>query len=123
MSNIIAVYGTLRHGERANGLMKGCKYLGTDTVKGTLHNLGAFPALKKSETDTVVVDLYQFPNQLVLQGLDKYEGYYPTQPDQCLYQRVLTTTEEGCAEVWVYEYLFDPPQGSQIKDGDWLNVD
>lgn len=124
MSNIIAVYGTLRYGESANGLMKGCRYLGKDHVRGKLYSLGSFPALKRSdeEADKVVVDLYKLPNQLVLQGLDRYEGYYPAEPDQSLYKRVLSLTEEGNAEVWVYEYVFEPPENSRIKNGDWSNA-
>lgn len=126
MCKAIAVYGTLRYGGPANGLMRGAKYLGQDAVYGKLHSLGDFPGLKlreEGEGFQVVVDVYEMPPEVepvLLMSLDKYEGYYPNEPDQSLYSRVKVLTVEGNMEVWVYAYKFPAPESSFIESGDWF---
>lgn len=120
---IVAVYGTLRYGDRANHLMDGCKYLGQDTIKGKLYDLGAYPGAKfsdVSDSDTIVVDLYSLPNSGVLKGLDRYEGYYIDDINSSLYERKQTLTNESCASVWVYEYLGEVDEEWRIESGDWF---
>lgn len=122
-NEIVAVYGTLRYGDRANHLMDGCKYLGQDTIKGKLYDLGAYPGAKfsnVSDDSTIVVDLYSFPNPGILKGLDRYEGYFIDDPDSSLYERKQTTTNEGVATVWVYEYLGAVDEDWRIESGDWF---
>lgn len=119
----IAVYGTLRRGGPANGLLRGCKYLGLDRVPGSLYDMGAFPALRldrEGNKKGVLVDLYEVPEgQGIIIRVDKYEGYYPDADDQSLFVRKETVTLEGALPVTVYEYKW-PPVAPYIPSGDWL---
>jgi gamma-glutamylcyclotransferase (GGCT)/AIG2-like uncharacterized protein YtfP len=127
MCRAIALYGSLRYGGPANGLMKGCTYLGQDSVYGRLYSLGSFPALRvgsEKDGERVTVDVYSFPAELenvLLSSLDKYEGCYPKEPDQSLYDRVKVLTVEGNLEVWVYEYLHQVNENRFVKSGDWFD--
>lgn len=124
----VAVYGTLRYGAAANGLMKGCKYLGKDKVSGRLYSLGAYPGLlppigEESPEQEVSVDVYAVPDENVLTSLDRYEGYYKDDPDHSLYNREKTVTLEGGMEVEVYIYNSDRvKEHSRIKTGDWFDA-
>lgn len=127
---VIAVYGTLRYGGRANHLMLGCEYLGVDAVSGRMYNLGSYPGVKltdEREGHTVVVDLYKLPEEErvakhILANLDRYEGYYEDDPSQSLYTRKKTLTLEGALDVLVYEYNHEVDHlDREIKTGDWLN--
>lgn len=127
MPKAIAVYGTLRYGGPANGLMRGFKYLGKDHIYGKIYNLsGYYPALhlgtEGEEDHQVVVDLYEIKDERLLANIDRYEGYFPNEPDQSLYKRELTLTVEGNMEVWVYEYRFDCDKSLLIPSGDWFDV-
>ncbi|WP_297013980.1 gamma-glutamylcyclotransferase family protein [Thalassospira sp.] len=120
----MAVYGTLRRGGPANGFLLGAKYLGQDKIKGTIYNLGAFPGLVLDDGGEVIVDLYELPaddNGSMLQEVDIYEGYYPTDKSRCLYHRRNVTTLEGCLEVMAYEYAHEVDNKWVVKSGDWFN--
>ena len=123
-ANVVAVYGTLRYGASANGLMKGCKYLGKDKVSGRLFNLGSYPGLLMSDNPSdakVIVDLYEIPDNVVLTSLDRYEGYYKDDPAHSLYLRKQTVTESG-QQVQIYEYNSSRvPSNSLIETGDWFD--
>lgn len=126
MPKAIAVYGSLRYGGPANGLMKGFKYLGRDTVYGRLFNLGVYPALclgdESKPDEQVVVDVYEITDERLLQGLDRYEGYFPDAPEQSLYTREMTLTVEGNLEVWVYDYRFLCNDNEQVVSGDYFDT-
>jgi len=133
----IAVYGTLRYGGRANGLMNGSTYLGKDRISARLYDLGSFPGIhlvkdaEKSSRPTpttvvdvspsVVVDVYDIPDELI-KGLDRYEGYVPHDEKQSLYVRKNTTTLDGGHDVQVYEYNAPIGQLCLVPSGDWFNA-
>lgn len=124
----IAVYGTLRYGARANHLLRGCRRIGLDKIEGMLYNLGEFPGvdLLIEDHDTpplVVVDVYEIPEEIaqeVLQRIDRYEGYIPSDPAQSLYVRRKTQTTGG-HEVWVYEYKWPVHPDLCMDSGDWFS--
>ena len=124
MPDIVAVYGTLRYGGSANGLMEGCKYLGRGVLTGSLYNLGPFPGYKEKTSGYVIVDLYRLPSSGgKLESLDKYEGYFPSDPKQSLYTRIAVTAHDkgdAAVEVWAYEYNNEVNEEWLIKSGDWL---
>ena len=130
MCNKIAVYGTLRYGAPANHYLEGAKYLGKDSIKATLYNLGWYPGIKLAEdpekTDVyTVVDVYEMPkNDMVnyLRRMDRYEGYVPEQPAESLFKRKKVMLNENNEEVFVYEYCFDVNNDDIIEDGDWFSV-
>lgn len=120
---IVAVYGTLRKGASANSLMGNSAYLGRDTVKGHLFDLGNFPGYRKevdgAEPKEVVVDLYQVGEPQVLENLDNYEGYRAKNPEGSFYIREKIKTVGGVEDVNIYVFNQNP-YGPEMDEPDWL---
>lgn len=117
----LAVYGTLRRGGPANGLLRGSRFLGLDRVPGNLYALASFPGLRLEENHQkrgVLVDVYDVPDELI-PVIDKYEGYFPEALDQSLFTRKEVTTLERKIQVVVYEYRFTSTT-PLILTGDWI---
>lgn len=114
----IFVYGTLRKDERANRMMRKCEYMGEDRIVGRIYDLGSFPGMKtvtrvfNTEEPIVVGDVYQIPDEDVINALDYYEGY------PSLYNRIVTYSESGMS-VWVYVFNGHASEGTLIESGDW----
>jgi gamma-glutamylcyclotransferase (GGCT)/AIG2-like uncharacterized protein YtfP len=124
VSDLVAVYGTLRYGGRANGLLKGCRRIGTDVIYATLYDLGSFPGVKLGGSNLVLVDVYRLPligAASVLMSMDRYEGYNPNETDQCLYRRLKVSTVQHQYHVWVYEYAHAVHEELEIISGDWFH--
>lgn len=88
------VYGTLRSGGGAAGLLRGCRLVGMGTVAGTLYDLGDYPALLLDGGGLVEGEVWSCPAE-ALDRLDEYEGV----PDG-LYLRVRVAVEG--TECWTY---------------------
>ena len=76
---LLFVYGSLRRGFRAQGLMRraGGRYLGKAKVRGRLFNLGEFLGAVKAPFSSarVLGELYYLPSAAqALRSLDRYEG-------------------------------------------------
>ena len=114
----IAVYGTLRLGQRAwERYLKDSTFIGTFRMEGNLFNLGAFPGVKlpleNGHNNTgVTVDVFEIDHP-VLDHLDRYEGV------PSLYSRRTIHIED--MPCFVYEYNGIPSEGSLIESGDWFN--
>ena len=119
MTNLVAVYGTLRQGCHNNYLLQGCKMLGVafSDNDATMYSNGGFPILKLSEpTCKIVVEVYEVPDRVLHNYLDRLEGY----PDW--YDRTMTpfTLEDGQqVQAWVY-HQEDNHRLPIVKTGDWL---
>lgn len=88
------VYGTLRSGGGAAGLLRGCRLVGRGTVAGTLYDLGEYPALVLDGGGIVEGEVWGCPTD-VLDRLDEYEGV-----PGGLYLRVPVAVEG--TECWTY---------------------
>jgi gamma-glutamylcyclotransferase (GGCT)/AIG2-like uncharacterized protein YtfP len=88
------VYGTLRSGGGAAGLLRGCRLVGTGSVAGTLYDLGAYPALVLDGGGPVEGEVWRCP-AASLDRLDEYEGV-----PGGLYLRVRVVA--GGTECWTY---------------------
>lgn len=125
MTQIIAVYGSLRRGSYANGLLKGAKYLGQDKISGDLYSLGNYPGLLLDSDEPVLVDLYLLPedDEGLLISIDRYEGYFNDDEEDSLFVRRKVTTLEGVLEVYIYEYngTILPQYHTAIPSGDWFD--
>ena len=111
----IFVYGTLRTGEPNHDLLA---HLTPQCLAHTeplyeLINLGAFPAMVKGGTTSVVGEVYEV-DYATLQALDHLEGH------PRFYRRCSIKLREG-AEVEAYLLPTHQAQGyDRISGGDWV---
>ncbi|MDX1673943.1 MAG: gamma-glutamylcyclotransferase family protein [Longimicrobiales bacterium] len=85
-------YGTLR--TDPGGLLEGCERVATGVVRGTLYDLGEYPALILGGDDPVSGVIWRCPYPL-LEALDRYEG-----TEAGLFRRV--GIRVGDYPCWVY---------------------
>lgn len=112
----VAVYGTLRVGERNHRLAANALSCSPCTITGTLYDTGfGFPAFEPQGDTKVAAELIEvtLPDWA---GLDRLESY------PRLYDRKLinVTLENGTtAKAWVYIMNELPEQARVIESGDW----
>lgn len=104
------VYGALRKGFHAHGLMQGfhARFLGTGWVKGRLYDLGKYPGALESTAyaDRVHGEIYLLSRAAdAFRALDRLEGFDPANPGGNLFERKETTVKlAGGREMraWIY---------------------
>lgn len=109
---LLFVYGTLRPGRAPAEIAAVVDLLtpvGEATVRGRVHDLGAYPGIVLDEhADDVPGVLLALPEDPdVLAQLDAYEGFIPAHPEISLFRRVKSTATGTGGEptpCWVYIY-------------------
>lgn len=110
------VYGTLRRGEPAHGLIARARAVGAARTAPAfeLADFGAYPALVRGGAISVVGELYE-PDEETLASLDAYEGC----PE--LFTRELIELDGG----GLCEAYLMPPEHAlgrpRIASGDWMS--
>lgn len=126
MPKFISVYGTLRRGGPANGMMRGAKYIGKDTIPADLYKLGWFPGVKLNDNGKTIVDVYELPEKNVeafLAPIDEYEGYHRGAPEQSLFDRQTALLQGRNEETMVYVYKAPLNESLRVKSGDWFSAE
>ncbi|MFB6283159.1 MAG: gamma-glutamylcyclotransferase [Halobacteria archaeon] len=90
----IANYGTLKReyirkldDAVYNQVKNKLRYLGTCYIPGRLYEVGNYPGLKLGGADMekVEVELYEILESDIIDTLDRYEGYIPSDPGSSLF--------------------------------------
>lgn len=126
---LLAVYGTLRRGERNDAFLAGARFLGPGVIRGRLHVMPrstlreyAYPALLLDRASRVVVELYELPDAATLAAIDRLEAFDPADEAASQYVRRLVEVFDGpVRDAW--SYLYNGPadeMGDEIRGGDWV---
>jgi gamma-glutamylcyclotransferase (GGCT)/AIG2-like uncharacterized protein YtfP len=126
---VIAVYGTLRRGQRNHRFLAGAEYLGAGFVHGVLHEVPstpehtyAYPVLVPSTIGRVAVEIYRLIDDGMLAALDELESYDPAdEPDSQYIRRRVPVLEGPVTQAGVYVYNGPAEKmGAEVEDGDWV---
>jgi gamma-glutamylcyclotransferase (GGCT)/AIG2-like uncharacterized protein YtfP len=125
----VAVYGTLRRGQRNHFMLNGAEYLGAGILRGALYDVPrtpfrayAYPALVELPARRVVVEIYRLADDDMLARLDELERFDPEDEAGSQYVRRVLDVAEGPVDR-AHAYLYRASQeelGELIESGDWV---
>ena len=134
---VVAVYGTLRVGERNHYLLDGAEPLGTAWIRGDLFTVPtapyrpySYPALVVPGAGRVAIELYRLTDQTMLDALDLLELYIPGNDADSQYLRRMVPVLDhepvpgGLPITAAATYLYNGPAadlGGRIESGIWIS--
>jgi gamma-glutamylcyclotransferase (GGCT)/AIG2-like uncharacterized protein YtfP len=126
--NRLFAYGTLMTGLSRRPLLKGAVFEARGRTRGTLYDLGEYPAVVLDGTGWVHGELYRVPEMAKrLPVLDRAEDYHADDEAGSLFlrRRVAVLIGDGSTrEAWIYVLNERgrgrlPARGPRITSGDW----
>jgi gamma-glutamylcyclotransferase (GGCT)/AIG2-like uncharacterized protein YtfP len=127
--DVVAVYGTLRRGERNYERLRGTAFLGSGVVGGALYDVPTapgrpfpYPAFRPGNDGHVPVELYLLPDADLLADLDAFEGFDPADDAGSQYaRRVIDVIDGPVRRAWIYVHQGPEAElGEPIPDADWV---
>ena len=119
----VFVYGTLKAGGRLSGPVADSRISSkVGTVKGSMFNVGSFPAVVFDGKRKVVGEVHEYVNaQKCLQSMDRIEGYGGKISPYNLYNRIEVDIDVDGETVKcsTYEWNGDTTQLAEIENGVW----
>jgi gamma-glutamylcyclotransferase (GGCT)/AIG2-like uncharacterized protein YtfP len=118
----VFVYGTLRRGDDNDitQLTPAPRFIGTATIHGTMHHLGAYPGVVLGGAGRVVGEVYAIAPALERQ-LDEIEALYPQQTDEYFKRHIPIEVQGQRLMCIVYEINPRYIEGMRtILSGDWV---
>lgn len=144
MTELVAVYGTLRHGGRLHhqlGIEAGrARPAGRARIEGALYEVVpehrdagssmSYPCYYEGGDGRVEVELYEVLDPSLWPDLDELEGFLPHDLERSEYHRRLVrlldvrgtdAAPRPDTEAWTYVYVRTPPEPTRrIAGGDWI---
>ncbi len=142
MTELVAVYGTLRRGGRLHhhlGVSAGrARAVGCARLAGDLYEVVperrdtgvamSYPCYYEGGAGRVVVEIYEVLDPTLWTDLDQLEGFLPHDLERSEYHRRVvplldphTDEFEACATAWTYVYVRTAPDPARhIAGGDWI---
>jgi len=120
------VYGTLMRGEERHPalLRHGARFAGLGRARGTLHDLGPYPAMSTEHAESMVNgELYEAPDLgALLRDADRIELFLGFGVAGSLYRRAIVTVAVdggGSVPAWTYLLVGAPDGARVIASADW----
>jgi pyruvate carboxylase len=128
VAEYLFVYGTLRRdcGNDLHRLIaRNSDYIGMATYQGKMYQVADYPGIVASESvsDVVVGELYLLSNTIkLLNVLDEYEEFDPTNEAKSLFVRKEVTVDMKGESFTSYAYVYNRPVDEKtfISSGDYL---
>lgn len=129
MSQHLFLYGTLLPSEAPKeiaSIVKRFRRLGSAHVRGRLYDFGEFPGavLDPSSRTMIHGELVALPSDgRILQELDRYEEFDPSDPKRSLFVRKkakIQMANGSSREGWIYVYNKPPGKARLVRGGDYL---
>lgn len=99
----VFVYGTLLKGFGNNHLLDDSKFLGNDTVLGSLWEVSVFPGFHSAGDKEIHGEVWEV-NRHTLERLDRLEGFLSENNPHNMYNRIKVKTIKHVEDVWIYEW-------------------